>query len=44
MWLMGEWSGEPATLGHWRRHTLGVCVATTLSWVLAHFIARNLFA
>ena len=37
-------SGEPATLGHWRRHTLGVCVATTLSWVLAHFIARNLFA
>ncbi len=35
-------SDEPATLAHWRRHTLMVCATAIVGWSLAHFIAGNL--
>ena len=35
---------EPATLAHWRRHTMLLVITAAAAWLLAHYIAGNLLA
>lgn len=35
---------EPATLAHWRRHTVLLVASATMAWLFAHYIAGNLSA
>ena len=40
-WAGKTASGEPATLAHWRRHTVIVVLTTAAASVLAHAIASS---
>jgi hypothetical protein len=31
--------GEPATMAHWRRYTLWLCIGSAILWLAAHGIA-----
>jgi hypothetical protein len=35
--------GEPATLAHWRRYTLGLAAVTGFLWITGHLLALTEF-